>query len=278
MVGSMGYRLKVEGSESPHMTKFIAAMGTIQSLNDNRGYHHIAGFHGAPGQYCWHHQYSSKTHITARLFLPWHRAYLYHLEQNLKDIDPSVSLPWWDWTAGDAIPEAYNIEKIDNKNNPLYSSEIKLDKPHVNNPIHRRTRRNPGNRLPAFTLPVADVNNDGVATLKELTDYLVDHVKDFETFSDILQSVHDSIHGWIGGDMASVVTAAYDPIFFAHHCMIDRIWYLWQMKNGTNNIPTALLDYSLNPFGLTVRQVLNVQELGYEYGKKVIEIGSGDTK
>jgi tyrosinase len=65
--------------------------------------------------------------------------------------------------------------------------------------------------------------------------------------------------------MASVTTAAYDPIFFAHHCMIDRIWYLWQMQRDVDRFPTALRDSPLPPFGRTPGQVLNVQELGYEY-------------
>jgi tyrosinase len=32
-------------------------------------------------------------------FLPWHRYYIRHLELDLKAIDSSVGLPYWDWTA-----------------------------------------------------------------------------------------------------------------------------------------------------------------------------------
>ena len=30
-------------------------------------------------------------------FLTWHRMYLYYFEQQMQDIDPSVTLPYWDW-------------------------------------------------------------------------------------------------------------------------------------------------------------------------------------
>jgi tyrosinase len=67
-------------------------------------------------------------------------------------------------------------------------------------------------------------------------------------------------------------TAAYDPIFFAHHCMIDRLWYLWQVRHGNSRIPSDLLDLSLIPFGKTFRDVLDVQRLGYEYAATAKEI------
>ena len=39
-------------------------------------------------------------------FFPWHRAYLHLFEQQLKAVDPTVSLPYWDW-AVDNAPESY---------------------------------------------------------------------------------------------------------------------------------------------------------------------------
>ena len=34
------------------------------------------------------------------------------------------------------------------------------------------------------------------------------------------------------GDMGENNTAAMDPIFFFHHCNVDRMFWLWQKKNG----------------------------------------------
>ena len=94
----------------------------------------------------------------------------------------------------------------------------------------------------------------------------------FNDFTNQLENIHDFVHGWtggnngsIGGDMGSLGTAAWDPIFWSHHCNIDRLWYLWQLKHGVNNISPALLPMVLQPFGLKVQDVLSINALGYEY-------------
>ena len=75
---------------------FRNAMDKFMAIRDNRGYNHIAGFHGAPDFYCWHHQRNDRTVLRAGLFLPWHRAYLKYLEDHLRDSNTQVSQPWWD--------------------------------------------------------------------------------------------------------------------------------------------------------------------------------------
>lgn len=66
-----------------------------------------------------------------------------------------------------------------------------------------------------------------------------------------LESPHNSIHLAVGGceipgynrspiegangDMGENDTAALDPIFYFHHCNIDRVFWLWQKKNGATN-------------------------------------------
>jgi tyrosinase len=101
---------------------------------------------------------------------------------------------------------------------------------------------------------------------------------DWASVSDRLEDLHDQVHVWVGGDMQDVTTAAYDPLFFAHHCMIDRLWYLWQVRYGNGGIPRALLSLSLRPFGLTFAEVLDTQGLGYEYATAatVIPVGGPD--
>jgi tyrosinase len=75
--------------------------------------------------------------------------------------------------------------------------------------------------------------------------------------------------------MGNIGTAAYDPIFWSHHAMIDRLWLIWQARHGNANISADLLDVVLQPFNLRVRDVLNANDLGYDYAaaEGVIPIG-----
>ncbi|PNS20693.1 Tyrosinase [Sphaceloma murrayae] len=47
--------------------------------------------------------------------------------------------------------------------------------------------------------------------------------------TDSLESVHDAIHSFVGtsGHMSYLDFSAFDPIFFLHHAMVDRMWALW---------------------------------------------------
>ena len=71
------------------------------------------------------------------------------------------------------------------------------------------------------------------------------------------------------GTMGLIPLAAYDPIFWAHHAMIDRLWYLWQLANPGANPDARLLDTALEPFAMTVRQTLDIATLGYDYAVAV---------
>ena len=67
----------------------------------------------------------------------------------------------------------------------------------------------------------------------------------FSEFSTLVEGIHNGVHGWVGGAMSAVPIAAYDPVFWAHHGMIDRLWYLWQISPRGTNPPADLLDQAL---------------------------------
>jgi tyrosinase len=235
------------------VTAFRESYRQMQAISDNRGYQYLAGLHGVPSWYCWHHQQNARSAQQMQLFLPWHRAYLYNWEMAMRDRVADVTLPWWDWTL--LPPRQSGLPKIftdaaapGGGSNPLRS--FKVDLPNARPPIVRGTSRSP--EAPSG-LPTTDDVNDALART------------DWNDFTDKLEDIHDSVHGWVSGDMGVVGTAAFDPIFWSHHAMIDRIWWLWQTRHGNGNISADLLDVPLAPFNFRVRDVLNVNDLGYDY-------------
>jgi tyrosinase len=40
----------------------------------------------------------------------------------------------------------------------------------------------------------------------------------FNSFTAMLEGIHDSVHVWVGGTMGVIATAPADPIFWMHPC------------------------------------------------------------
>lgn len=227
----------------------------MHAISDNRSYNWIAGFHGVTGGWC------HRERPIYRTFLPWHRAYVYFLELHFRDDQvfranhPDLGIAYWDWTSitshHTGIPAELGPPPAGAPDS-LFKSRIRtLSGAGGSGPQNRDTVRNPD--IPA-NLP----------TDKDVQGYLKD--PDFISFSQKLNNgAHGEVHGWIGGDMGSVPYAGFDPIFFHHHCMIDFIWWQWQQLHGNDTVPKDILDKVLDPFPLTVKDVLDVQKLGYDY-------------
>lgn len=256
-------RKRVSALSAPQLAPLRNSYARMQAIMDNRGYNYWAGVYGVPQYYCWH----GSTRLPRpgpmlNLFLFWHRAYIRYFELAMRDQVSNAELPYWDWTLGGA-PAAFTDQNVGGNPNPLYKARI--SRPNANPPINRDTRRFPGQGVrPPTSLPTSEE----IAGLYNITDFL--------QFSNALERIHDRIHGWTGGistvggrpvgsDMGVIATAAYDPIFWVHHAMIDRVWYIWQLRNGVNNIPAGLMDVILAPFRYRVRDVLNINAMGYEY-------------
>jgi len=252
----MAYEIVVRPSaEHANVAALQDAYDKMQALSgsDNRSWNYWAQYHGFNRYECWHHARVGNDLFEYDLFLPWHRAYLTFFDNAARDQNPDAILPWWDWSSDLShqigLPTAYQGAGPALESGPV---------PAINGEGERRTVRN--------------VSNPSGLPTREDVDFLL-RLTDFRDFSDQLQDVHDGIHGWVGGDMGSIGTSAFDPIFWAHHAMIDRIWYLWQLRHGVNNIPAQYLDKALFP-GLTVQQVLDVNALGYDYATAAVAVGT----
>jgi tyrosinase len=271
-------RPEVEQANIPALRDAYSKMQGLMA-RDNRSWIYWAEFHGFNRFDCWHHatngpnqESQDPTVHSYDLFLPWHRAYLHAFDHAVRDQNPDAVQPWWDWTSATSakvgVPTAYSE---DPDTNPLASGPT----PDMIDDPARRTRRFPGkpSELPNWT-KTKSVQGDRLLAIDELLS-----LAKFEDFSHQLQNIHDFVHPWVGGispddpnlggDMGSIPVAAFDPIFYAHHTMIDRLWYLWQIKHGVNNIPSNYLNQVLAPFGASVEQVLDINALGYEYASSI---------
>ena len=95
------------------LARYRNAVTGFMARTDNRGYQYFANWHGVAFGLCQHHN---------DLFLPWHRGYLYHFELALQDVDPQVSLPWWNWMDEPGLPAAFT--DADASSNPLQAAPV----------------------------------------------------------------------------------------------------------------------------------------------------------
>lgn len=245
-LATVHHRRNVDKLTASQLTDLRQAFRATMELEDERGFWYFAGWHGEPFGWCEHH---------TDLFLPWHRAYLHYFELALQSQVPGVALPWWDWTTSDQVPAAYAEKEVDGEPNPLYGNIVKVYRSGQEQEAPEREPGAAARRRPPFAPPLP-YGDRWEEAMKATT---------FAEFQELVEEIHDDVHVWVGGIMRDINWAAYDPLFFAHHTMVDRAWRLWQHKRPGALPRQDLLDVPLRPNGMTVRQTLHVRRLGYEY-------------
>jgi tyrosinase len=219
----------------------VAGMAAIsaQSKADTRGYQYIAGIHGIPLNYC---------HRSEPAFALWHRPYVQLFEQAMQDIVPSSFLPYWNWSEQFEIPQIF------------------LDKT-WKNPKTGKTEPNPLLAQPMNGGHLTKRNPKTAAALKKIAAQLPKAriQTTYDAFNPDLEQPHNDVHVWVRGDMQSISTAAYDPLFWAHHCFVEYVFCDWQDAHRAAAEPTDVSAHDLIPFGVTVDQIWIYKKLGYVY-------------
>ena len=175
---------------------FVSAVLALQASGRYARYttiHNVAPAHGNP------------------LFFPWHRQFILDFERDLQAVDPTVTLPYWDWTVNNL--NAAGTESLIWRDDFLGGPGTGWSGPVTTGPFAgwgiARRGFNP------FTSP------GGGGTIAT---FLADPT--YNGFRGV-EGPHGSAHGWVGGDMGSVPTAPRDPTFFLLHCNVDRLWAEW---------------------------------------------------
>ncbi|KAH8653928.1 tyrosinase precursor [Tricladium varicosporioides] len=145
--------------------------------------------------------------------------------------------------------------------NPLYSFNFKPLNPVANDFVEQPFRTWPNTlRYPTSTRSPTAVSNEQqvFAAMESQFPSLQGNVnilmndpnyKDFAAFSNhawqnndpstfaSIEDIHNSIHGDVGGNMGHMSEldySSFDPVFWLHHCNVDRLFAIWQALNPTN--------------------------------------------
>ncbi|WP_198372176.1 tyrosinase family protein, partial [Roseomonas rosulenta] len=207
-------------------------------------------------------------------FLPWHRAYLLAFERICQQMsgDPGFRLPYWNWTVDRVLPAAFTVAQVGNDPNPL-----------------RHTRGpNAGNPLPDNI-----VGTDVIEDILDETTFTVfasgkppgqnSTAASFQRANGATGPLegtpHNSVHGRLGGDMGTYMSPR-DPIFWLHHCNIDRLWDSWRRRGNADTADPHWRDFRfggqfVRPDGTTAyepqcKDLMSVRALGYEYVPQLV--------
>ncbi|CDO69906.1 hypothetical protein BN946_scf184884.g65 [Trametes cinnabarina] len=123
-------------------------------------------------------------------------------------IDPSFPEPYSNWSATLRHPTSEGSDAEDNVQD--LTKTLKADQPDITSKTYNLLTR--VHTWPAFSNHTA---GDGGSS------------------SNSLEAIHDHIHDSVGGggQMGDPTVAGFDPIFFLHHCQVDRLLALWSALN-----------------------------------------------
>lgn len=188
-------------------------------------------------------------------FLPWHRYFIREFELTLQSVNPSVTLPYWDWATDAALADPTDAP-IWNTNPATGRIYIGGDgDPVTTGPFAGWTALieagggfdpRPGGLIRELGQDTSSLPSQAQVTgSMGITTYdIAPWDEDNDTapsFRNRLEGwrkegvetgpqLHNRVHVWVGGDM-SPGTSPNDPVFFLHHCNVDRLWAQWQAAN-----------------------------------------------
>jgi hypothetical protein len=89
----------------------------------------------------------------------------------------------------------------------------------------------PAPRPPAQHPPPNPVRFAGLTSFRNVFEGWVPYY-DTAAAPYVYPNLHNRVHAWVSGSMAPF-SSPNDPVFFLHHCNVDRLWAEWQRANPT---------------------------------------------
>ncbi|TVU25799.1 hypothetical protein EJB05_28309, partial [Eragrostis curvula] len=283
-----------------HMAKYERAVALMKALpkSDPRSFYQQANIHCAYCTGAYRQVGRPELRVQVHyswLFFPFHRAYIYFFERIAAKLlgDPGFTVPVWTWD----VPEGMRMPaEFVNESSPLYD------------PV-----RDPGH------LPPKLVDLDFWEVEKNLTDEQQLKHNMWVMYKQMISGAplpslfhgqpyragdtqkpgagtaelapHNTMHAWIGNwwypngeDMGAYYAAGRDPIFYAFHANVDRLWEAWRrvgVRNGGDKRRRAVefndLDWLDSSFlfydeearlvRVKVRDMLDTEKLRYRFSK-----------
>ncbi|MFI1563001.1 tyrosinase family protein [Streptomyces sp. NPDC020490] len=197
-----------------------------------------------------------RTAHMAPSFLPWHRMFLLELERALRRVDPSVTVPYWDWTRDrtkTSVPWTTDLLGGDGRRSDRRVTTGPFAYAEGNWTLTEGVTdgafltRDLGRARDPMELP----------TSSELERALDDPVYDTAPWDSTVTSGfrnklegwgtgrgsaswrnHNRVHRWVGGVMLGGASVN-DPVFWLHHAFVDLQWTRWQRRHpGARYLPS----------------------------------------
>jgi tyrosinase len=190
-----------------------------------------------------------RTAHMAPSFLPWHRRFLLDLEEALRRVDDSVSVPYWDWTrdrTASSVPWTDDL---------LGGNGRRGDHRVTSGPFAfgtgNWTIREGVTDVEYLTRDLGHPRNPvGLPTRADLDAALEDPVYDTEPWDSTSREgfrnrlegwgtgagsaswrTHNRVHRWVGGHMVGGASVN-DPVFWMHHAFVDLQWTRWRQRHA----------------------------------------------
>lgn len=253
-------------ANDPWFTKYAQAVQAMHDLqkskpSDQRGWRNQALIHI---NHCTH---------GIDTFVHWHRHYILNFELICGQLigDPSFALAYWNWSANNgSIP------------NPFYDLQ-KLNVTFWNDPSNAQSNNwspNPVTTKGARALAKGQGLQGNPSSGQNFTQSHIDDIKTntlFGLFTNELETgPHNNAHTITGGSangtnghMRSGMSPL-DPIFWLHHCNIDRIWAEWQSAGNTTpglsgNYNNQFVNGTGQPVQASSQSALDFSAMSYTY-------------